>query len=325
MALSEFDIIKHYFSGTTSARDDVALGIGDDCALLKVPAGMALAVSIDTLVEGIHFTPAAEPADLGYKALAVSLSDLAAMGAEPAWATLALTLPRPDPEWLGAFSAGFARLARRHRVQLVGGDTTRGPLTITVQVHGYVPEGRALRRGGAQEGDLVYVTGHLGDAGLALHILHGTVHPSATHRRAALRRLHRPPIRVQEGLALRDIANAAIDVSDGLVSDLGHILEASGMGATLHADELPLSEAFRSVGEQIGGWELALTAGDDYELCITVPASKEWELHKTIAGFSCSISWIGRIEKQPGLRVIRPDGSIASMDHQGYDHFRGSE
>jgi len=222
--LSEFDLIRAHFAHLGAGRADVVLGVGDDCALLRVPAGQELAVSIDTLVAGVHFLPSVDPEALGHKCLAVGLSDLAAMGAEPAWATLALTLPREDPRWLGAFAAGFAALAREHGLALVGGDTTHGPLSISVQVHGLVPAGQAIRRAGARPGDLVGVSGTLGDAGLALrHLLAGEA--VAADSRA---RLERPTPRVALGLALRGLATAMIDISDGLAADLGHILEESG-------------------------------------------------------------------------------------------------
>ncbi len=240
--MSEFDLIRDYFTDVGARRTDVDLGVGDDCALLEVPAGQQLAISIDTLAAGTHFLPDCDPESLGHKSLAVGLSDLAAMGAEPAWATLALTLPDHDPGWIAAFSRGFAALAGAHGVSLVGGDTTRGPLSVTVQVHGLVPAGRAIRRSGAAPGDRVYVSGTLGDAGLALRrILSGEpVDPVARAR------LERPTPRVALGLALRGVASAMIDVSDGLAADLGHILAASGVGAEIDLTALPLSAAVRS-------------------------------------------------------------------------------
>lgn len=320
MGISEFDLIRDYFAALTPGRDDVPLGVGDDCALLAVPAGQQLAVSMDTLVEGRHFSPGDDPEALGHKCLAVNLSDLAAMGAEPAWVTLALTLPEANPDWLAAFARGFGTLARAHGLQLVGGDTTRGPLSITVQVHGFVPPGRALRRDGAAVGDLIYVTGTLGDAGLALRAAQGQ--PVAPDALAFLRdRLHRPTPRVAAGLALRGLASAAIDLSDGLASDLGHICERSGLGASLQIDRLPLSPGVAAYLAETADWALPLSAGDDYELCITVPAERRAELEALAATWSCGLHWIGVMEQRPGLRVVLPDGRETDEIPTGYDHF----
>jgi thiamine-monophosphate kinase len=320
MGISEFDLIRDYFAELTPVRGDVVLGVGDDCALLSVPEGRQLAVSIDTLVEGRHFSPDADPEALGHKCLAVNLSDLAAMGAEPAWATLALTLPVADPVWLAAFARGFAALAAEHGVQLVGGDTTKGPLTISVQVHGFVPSGQALRRDGAGAGDLIYVSGTLGDAGLALLVEQGLyVNPEAL---SLLRnRLHRPTPRLATGLALRGLASAAIDLSDGLGSDLKHICERSGLGATLHADRLPVSASVAEYIADSGDWALPLSAGDDYELCITVPAERQGEVEALAGQLPGGLSWVGMMEAQGGLRVVLPDGRQTDAIPSGYDHF----
>jgi thiamine-monophosphate kinase len=320
MGISEFDLIRDYFAGLTPGREDVVLGVGDDCALLSVPQGQQLAASIDTLVEGRHFSPGAEPEALGHRCLAVNLSDLAAMGAEPAWVTLALTLPEADPDWLAAFARGFGALAREHGVQLVGGDTTKGPLSISVQVHGFVPPGQALRRDGAGSGDLVYVTGTLGDAGLALLAEQGLyVDPAVL---GFLReRLHRPTPRLATGLALRGLASAAIDLSDGLGSDLRHICERSGLGATLYADRLPVSAGVATHVADNGNWALPLSAGDDYELCITVPPDRHAEVEALGAELPGGLSRIGVMEAQAGLRVVLPDGHQTDAIPTGYDHF----
>ena len=320
---SEFDLIARYFSRPPVKRADVILGVGDDCALLEVPANRQLAVSIDSLVEGTHFARDADPHALGYKALAVNLSDLAAMGAEPAWATLALTLPAADEDWLAAFAAGFLELAEQHGVQLVGGDTTRGPRSITVQVHGFVEPGRALRRDGARAGDLVYATGTLGDAGLALLAQQGRF--VGLGRVAGLReRLDRPTPRVGEGRALVGIATAAIDLSDGLAADLGHICEASGVGATLYLDRIPCSPAVRSYVAETGDWSVPLAAGDDYELCVTVPASRQAEAEALAADLPAGLHWVGMIERPAGVRLVLPDGSMLDHAPRGYDHFSGN-
>jgi len=317
---SEFDLIARYFSRGPVQRGDVALGVGDDCALLEVPSGRQLAVSIDTLVEGTHFTRDADPRALGHKALAVNLSDLAAMGAEPAWATLALTMPVADENWLAAFAAGFLALAEQHGVQLVGGDTTRGPRSMTVQVHGFVAPGRALRRDGAKVGDLVYVTGTLGDAGLALLAQQGLFVGFGTL--AALReRLDRPTPRLAEGRALVGIASAAIDVSDGLAADLGHVCEASSVGATLYLDRLPCSPAVRSYLADTGDWSVPLAAGDDYELCVTVPAGRQAAVEALAAELPAGLHWVGLVERAPGIRLVLPDGALLAHAPAGYDHF----
>lgn len=315
--MAEFRLIRDHFSDIGPVRADVALGIGDDCALLRVPEGHELAVSIDTLVEGVHFLPGCDPEGLGHKALAVNLSDLAAMGAEPAWVTLALTLPAEDEGWLSAFSRGFAALARQHRVSLIGGDTTSGPLSITVQVHGFVPAGTAVPRSGARVGDLVCVTGSLGDAGLALR---GMLAGEPVDLALAAR-LDRPMPRICAGLALRGAATAMIDISDGLAADLGHILEASGLGADIELAKLPLSDSVAAAVDGADDWDLPLTAGDDYELCFTLPRSKLGELETLMHQCECALTPIGSISPSVGLRCLRPDGSRRSIGRSGYEHF----
>ena len=320
MSISEFGLIETYFSHLTAPRDDVFLGVGDDCALLTPPAGQQLALSMDTLVEGRHFSPGTDPEALGHKCLAVNLSDLAAMGAEPAWVTLALTLPAADPDWLAAFARGFGTLAGQYGVQLVGGDTTKGPLSITVQVHGLVPPGQALRRDGAHAGDLIYVSGTLGDAGLALLAEQG-LYVNADELAFLRSRLHRPTPRLATGLALRGLASAAIDLSDGLGSDLKHICERSGLGATLYADRLPVSPGVAEYIADSGDWALPLSAGDDYELCVTVPEVRQAEIEALAADLPGDLTWIGMMEACPGLRVVLPDGQQTDAIPSGYDHF----
>ncbi|WP_295391734.1 thiamine-phosphate kinase [uncultured Thiodictyon sp.] len=317
----EFALIRAHFAALGAARSDVLLGVGDDCALLAVPAGQQLAVSIDTLAAGVHFLPDCDPEAIGHKCLAVGLSDLAAMGAEPAWATLALTLPatlpRESPDWLAAFAHGFGRLARAHRVALVGGDTTRGPLSITVQVHGLVPVGAEIRRAGARPGDLVCVSGTLGDAGLALRELLAGQAPSPARRA----RLERPTPRVALGLALRGLASAMIDCSDGLAADLGHILEASGVGAELDLAALPLEAAVAAAVDLDGDWGLPLAAGDDYELCFCLPPAYLERLPEIAARCGCPLTPIGRILSGPGLVCRAPDGAAVALERVGFDHF----
>jgi thiamine-monophosphate kinase len=315
--LSEFALIADHFARLGAVRPDVVLGVGDDCALLRVPPGLELAVSIDTLVAGVHFLAECDPDGLGHKSLAVGLSDLAAMGAEPAWATLALTLPVGNPGWVGAFASGFSALASAHGVSLVGGDMTRGPLSITVQVHGLVPEGQAIRRSGARPGDLVCVSGTLGDAGLALRQLQSGGPPTAGLRE----RLERPTPRVALGLALRGVASAMIDLSDGLAADLGHILEASGLGAEVALARLPLSPAVAERVAASGDWGLPVASGDDYELCFTVSPRDETRLEAAAHRGSCPIAVIGRVRAERGLGLALPDGSSWRPGRPGYDHF----
>jgi len=316
MSGTEFDIIRRYFTRQSPNRNDVIAGIGDDAALLQVPAGMELVVCMDTLVEGVHFPSGTPAAAIGHKALAVNLSDLAAMGAEPAWATLAITLPEADANWLAGFSQAFFKLADQHKVQLVGGDTTRGPLSITVQAHGFVPQGTALRRHGAQPGDHIFVTGTLGDAGLALQ-LHGDA------GEALQQRLDFPEPRVSAGQALRGIASAAIDISDGLLADLDHLLAGDQLGATVTVNDLPRSAAFNAVAGQ-GGMpllELQLSAGDDYELCFTVPETSLEYLTAAQDQFACDCTRIGTVEKEPGIRCYMADRQRYTLSGRGYEHF----
>ncbi len=315
--MSEFDLIRNHFSRIGSRRADVAVGVGDDCAFLRVPQGYELAVSIDTLVAGVHFFPDCDPEGLGHKSLAVGLSDLAAMGAEPAWATLALTLPDAGAAWLDAFGLGFGRLARNYGVALVGGDTTRGPLTITVQVQGLVPTATAVLRRGARPGDLICVSGTLGDAGLALRLLDAGESVSEFLRG----RLERPTPRVEFGLALRGTATAMIDLSDGLAADLGHILGASGVGAEIRLSDLPLSRAVSDRLAADADWELPLAAGDDYELCCCVPEQKRARIADLAERLGIRIQAIGRVQSEAGLRCLLEDGSILDPRQSGYDHF----
>ncbi len=320
MSVSEFSLIQRYFSGLGAERDDVGVDIGDDGAVVTVPEDMDLVVAIDTLVSGVHFPVETSPFDIGYKALAVNLSDLAAMGAEPAWITLALTLPESNAQWLAEFSRGMGELARKFGVRLIGGDTTKGPLTITVQAHGFVPKGESLRRDGAKAGDLIYVTGQLGDAGLALLAWQGEIQLPKQDKDAVMPRLNRPQPRLEAGLCLRRIASSAIDISDGLAADLGHILESSGVGATLYAARLPVSDVTRRWLPNVGGWALPLSAGDDYELCFTVPDNQQAEAEQVLAKAGCRFAWVGLIESTLGLRTQLDDGSELHFG-AGYTHF----
>lgn len=319
MPLSEFDLIEKYFRHAFRDGPEVKCGIGDDAAIVTVPSGMDLALAMDTLVAGIHFPDATRPEDIGYKALAVNLSDMAAMGAEPRWVTLSLTLPGNDEAWLQAFMSGFGLLMNDYSLSLIGGDLGHGPLSITIQLHGYLPQGKALYRHGAQAGDLIYVSGTLGDAGLALAVLNKQRTVDENYHDYLMERLNRPEPRVKPGMALRDIASSAIDISDGLLSDLEHILVASHKGAEIHIDKLPLSAALHQLPED-ESVEFALTSGDDYELCFTLPRGKksivETELEKILP-----LTCIGQITGAPGIQWLRPDGSEFRPSKKAYTHF----
>lgn len=316
---TEFEVIAHYFARGFPNRSDVILGVGDDAALCTVPAGKQLAISVDTLVGGVHFPLTTAPENIGYKALAVNLSDMAAMGATPAWVTLALTCPEIDERWFAGFTRGFAELAKLARVSLIGGDMTKGALTITMQIMGFVPVGRALLRQGAQVGDGIYVTGTLGDAGLGLVSVQKRITLLPWVKQVVEFRLHRPTPRLQEGQALRGLATSAIDISDGLLADLGHILQASQVGALLELDALPLSQALQQQLSIEQAWQFALTAGDDYELCFTVPPEKEAQLQMVLP--LDSFQRIGTIEREQGIRCVDSTGQVFEVELTGYQHF----
>lgn len=322
MPFNEFDLIQRFFNQETKNRKDVILGIGDDAALLQVPFDQQLVATTDTLVSARHFPINTLPADIGFKALAVNLSDLAAMGAEPAWILLALTLPSVDESWLRRFTEGFFPLMQQFKLQLVGGDITQGPLTITVQALGFVPTGKALCRMGASVGDRIYVTGSLGGAGLALEILQKKEDFGLTSTQilTVMQRLNRPDPRVDIGLALRDIASSAIDVSDGLAADLGHLLSANRVGAILQLEKLPLSECVLSLPCE-RAWNLALSSGDDYELCFTVPESRESILQQHLQALKTPYTCIGSIKKDHGLLLLDEKGSVFNIDKTGFQHF----
>jgi thiamine-monophosphate kinase len=310
MPISEFALIQRFFTQQTVKNSSTRLSIGDDCALLSLPAGYELAVTTDTMVENVHFFAGTCPEQLGHKLLAVNLSDLASMGAKPVSVTLALTLPKVDETWLTAFAKGFLSLAERYSVDLIGGDTTSGPLTLTVQAMGLVPRGKALMRSSAKAGDFIYLTGSLGDAGLGLKISQDY---HCADPEAALKRFHQPDPQIDAGLALIGIANACIDVSDGLAGDLGHILEQSNLGACLYWDTLPLSDAVLTYINDSGDWSMPLTAGDDYELCFTVSPEKAAQL-------TINCRKIGVIESMSGLRLHK-SGTTQLLNCKGYEHF----
>jgi len=317
--MSEFDLIRRYF---TRATPGALLGVGDDAALLQVSQGNVLAVSTDMLVSGTHFLPDADPSLLGHKTLAVNLSDLAAMGAIPRWATLAIALPEADEAWLAQFSVGFFSIAQQHGVELVGGDTTRGPLNLCVTIFGEVHAQQALRRNGAQADDEIWVSGCLGDAALALAHLQGRIALSDTGLTACLPALHQPQPRVALGLALRGIASSAIDISDGLLADLGHILDASQAGAEIEFAALPLSPTMQSHMSQPLARQCVLSGGDDYELCFTAPAARRAELAEIAARLDLPLTRIGKIVAGRGCIVRNAAGNPLNVEAGGYDHFR---
>lgn len=320
----EFDLIELIRQRTAQPRDDVRLGIGDDAAVLAVPAGQELAVAIDTLVDGVHFPRGTAAADIGWKALAVNLSDLAAMGASPAWALLSLSLPSADSGFVEGFVDGFAQLAQPHRLALVGGDTTRGPLTISVAVHGFVPPGKALTRSGARVGDVVLVTGTLGDAAAGLHALQQPARDDDGRNSARaflIERLNRPTPRLAAGIALRDQAHACVDVSDGLLADLGHVCVASGVGAEIDAALLPRSSALLGLYDDATALQFALSGGDDYELCFCVPASHVAQVQADLSRLGGGATRIGRIVAGEGVRVRGHDGTWLDIGASGWDHF----
>ncbi len=316
--MSEFNLIRRYF---TRATPNAVLGVGDDAALLSVRTGHELAISTDMLVSGTHFFPDANPFLLGHKTLAVNLSDLAAMGATPRWATLALSLPQIDEPWLAEFSRGFFALAEQHGVELVGGDTTRGALTLSVSILGEVPAGMALRREGAQIGDEIWLSGAVGAAALALAHLQGKLILSAEQFSVCAARLHQPQPRIALGQALRGIAHSAIDISDGLLADLGHILQRSGVGATLNF--AALSQAILPLADPVAAHRqrCILAGGDDYELCFTAPVRHRAQLQEIGDKLGISMILIGKIDSKLGCRVLSAEGAIMNIEEHGYDHF----
>ncbi|MEO6031700.1 MAG: thiamine-phosphate kinase [Burkholderiaceae bacterium] len=318
MALGEFDLIDKYF--TRSVRR-AALGIGDDCALFAPSPGMQLAVSSDMLVEGRHFLSTVAPQRLGHKALAVNLSDLAACGAKPIAFTLALALPVVDETFLEGFARGLLALADAHQCDLIGGDTTRGPLNVCIAVFGEVPVGQALLRSGARAGDDLWVSGTLGDARLALEVVRGTRALDGAAFEAVRVAMEQPEPRVALGLALRGVASSAIDVSDGLLGDLAHILRRSGVGATLDADALPHSAALGALAIETRRL-CTLAGGDDYELIFTAPPQRAQAVAAASQQAGVPVTRIGRIDAEPGLRLLADDGGALTNTFGSFDHFK---
>jgi len=321
MAQSEFELIGKYFARLGAERADVRIGVGDDGAVLVPPASRELVVVTDTLVESVHFPAGCAAASVGHRAFAVNLSDLAAMGAEPAWGLLALTLPRPDDAWLGEFARAAGDLCRRHNVALVGGDTTRGPLSITVTLVGVAPIGVALERRGAQPGDAVFVTGSPGDAAAGLALEQGRLHvPDPMSAQILRDRFLFPTPRCDVGVGLRGLASACIDISDGLGGDLEKLCGASGCGAELDATALPVSDALLAAVGREAAREYALTGGDDYELLFTVPLARLGAMTNAIARGLGPVARVGRVVAGSGVRVFSR-GAVTQFSGAGYDHF----
>jgi thiamine-monophosphate kinase len=335
--MGEFDLIEHYFKAPARAMHSgdtpVTLGIGDDCALLQPAAGMQLAISSDMLVEGRHFLSTVDPYKLGHKALAVNLSDLAACGAKPLAFTLALALPRADEAWLAPFSRGLLALASQHNCTLIGGDTTQGPLNICITVFGEVPRASALLRSGATAGDDIYVSGTVGDARLALEVFRGNIELPGEAFTAARARMEMPTPRVALGIALHGIASSAIDVSDGLLGDLSHILRQSGVGAVIDtsiaanliaikATNTPTRCQFSPQKQLEYVLEYVLSGGDDYELAFTAPAARRNAVQAAAAASNTPVTRIGQIKTEPGLRLIDERGHTVPNTYGSFDHFK---
>jgi thiamine-monophosphate kinase len=322
--LSEFDLIRQYFTRARAAR--ATLGIGDDCALLTPTPGRQTAISSDMLVEGRHFFAGADPRMLGHKSLAVNLSDLAAMGAAPTAFTLALALPAAEPDWLAGFAHGLFELADAFGCELVGGDTTRGPLNICITIFGELAPGEALRRAAARAGDDIWISGTLGDARLALAACWKELALSATDLEQAAPRMHMPSPRVALGRALAEgrLAHAALDISDGLVGDLGHILAASNVGATLNVDALPAGPVLARQPRELRR-RFTAAGGDDYELCFTAPAANREAIMAAGAHSGTAVTRVGRIEAEAGLRLVDAAGAPLELGLRGWDHFSSAD
>ena len=317
---SEFELIRRYF--TRPART-AALGVGDDCALVRAPTGLVVAVTTDMLVEGTHFLPGADARRLGHKSLAVNLSDLAAMGADPRWFLLAISLPDADEAWLAGFAEGMFALADAHAIELVGGDTTRGPRTICITAIGTLPPGDALRRDTATGGEELWLSGSTGDAALGLAHASGRVALDADARRHCLARLETPAPRVALGQKLRGLAGAAIDVSDGLLADLGHVVEQSKLGAEVDYESLPRSAALRSCPDRALADECLLAGGDDYELLFTAPAARRVEVEAAGAAAGVAVTRIGRVVGgERGVLLLDGQRQPIEVARRGFDHFR---
>ena len=319
MSGQEFDLIDRYFSDINRSDESVVCGVGDDAAVLNLADDQALLVSVDTLVKDVHFSSNDAASDVAFKALAVNASDMAAMGGSPRWATLALTLPELEHEWLKDFAVGFREAAEQFRISLVGGDTTRGPLTISVQIMGTVTRGQSIRRSRAKAGDLIYVSGELGAAGLAYRADADSSLAKLVSENC-LQRLRRPMPRVELGRQLQHFAHAAIDISDGLVTDLGHVLRASEVGAEIELEKIPFCRELDSLDEA-RRLEIALASGDDYELCFTLNRASEDEMNRRLEDVDCPVTCIGRITDSTGIKWVDESGEEVKLELEGYQHF----
>lgn len=320
--MGEFSIITEFFAQQKNKRADVLVGIGDDAAIVAVPQDQQLVITTDSLIENVHFLPETDPAAIGHKALAVNLSDLAAMGAVPSWVTLALTMPSFDHAWCEAFCAGFFALATRYQVQLIGGNLAKGPLNITVEAMGLVDTNHSLLRKNARVGDKIFVTGTLGDAGYGLALQQKKKSLSADLSSYFLTRLNQPEPQIAAGLVLRENgAHAAIDISDGFIADLTHLLQASDVGARINVDAIPQSAALIEHVASVERLTFALTSGDDYELCFTAPAHHEKLLQEKLASVHCRMTSVGEIISDKKLILHRQNGEIYHGTIQGYEHF----
>ena len=319
--MKEFKLIESFFSGKGPSRRDVLLSIGDDCALVQPAANKSIAISVDTLVENVHFLPEMPAEDLGYKSLAVNLSDLASMGSEPSWMTLALTLPSVDEVWLQGFSKGLLDAAEYYSIALVGGDTTRGPKSITITVNGQIPQGKALTRSGARVGDWIYVTGTIGDSALGLALLQGKeVQVTNENKDYLIKRHYRPTPRVLAGQYCRELASSCIDLSDGLMSDITHIMKASKVGALVNVEKLPLSFAMKDTVSIEQAISYALTGGEDYELMFTVCESNKAALETALDHAGMQFSQIGQITGGDQLN-LQQNGQRFTPQNFGFTHF----
>lgn len=317
--MDEFGLIQRYFA-CAQVSNDVLMGIGDDCALVQPPADRHLVMSIDTMVEGVHFPAGTRPERIGARVMCAALSDLAAMGARPHWFTLALTLPHADADWVSEFSDGIFSIAKHYECSLIGGDTTRGPLCISVQVHGSVAPGKALRRSGARPDDIIYVTGNLGDGAAALSVLQKKITVSPSVAAYLHKRFFAPTPRILEGELLVDIASAAIDVSDGLYADLTKICEASGAGALVDVSRIPISPLWRDYVDEGKRLAWALAGGDDYQLCFTVPRSQVAKVEGWIKEGKLTATAIGKVTRKTEL-VLMKNGKAYEPQSKGYNHF----
>jgi thiamine-monophosphate kinase len=321
--MKEFELIKHFFSEQAVKRKDVLLGIGDDCAVVASTEKQNIVVTTDTLVAGIHFPVETSPKAIGHKAVAVNLSDIAAMGAKPSWISLAITLPEVNKEWLAEFSVGVFELCEHYNVQLIGGDTTQGPLSITITAQGITPEGKYLSRSGAKSGDWLYVTGELGDAALALQHYKKQVEVSPNDADNIKAKLDYPKPRVLVGQTLRDFASSAIDLSDGLLSDLGHICRSSNVGANIALDAIPLSDIMQKTLSFEDAVNLALSGGDDYELLFTVPEHNKVGVETALSHFGVSITCIGQMNATKIITTTLNNKSVP-INSAGFEHFSPS-